>query len=83
MSDHVDIATLRAGWDSYRLMVVAVDAPTDQLTEMRRAFYAGAAHLYAVLMKGTDLPHDEAMNQLARFSKELYQFSIDIEGGRA
>src|SRR3546814_11107890 len=41
-------------WDTFREMVLAPDAPDIQLSEMRRAFFGGAAALFNVLMRKLD-----------------------------
>src|SRR3546814_8022847 len=38
-------------WDTFREMVLAPDAPDIQLSEMRRAFFGGAAALFQVMMR--------------------------------
>src|SRR3546814_8281969 len=41
-------------WDTFREMVLAPDAPDIQLSEMRRAFFGGAAALFKVMMRKLD-----------------------------
>lgn len=41
---------IEAGWVSLRVACGLVDAPPDQLREMRMAFFAGAQHLFGSIM---------------------------------
>jgi hypothetical protein len=41
---------IEAGWVLLRRAAIHPDAPAEQLTEMRMAFFAGAQHLFAALM---------------------------------
>jgi hypothetical protein len=42
------------GWNSYRREVIPSDAPAIQIEECRRAFYAGAVHLFFDLQRIMD-----------------------------
>jgi hypothetical protein len=82
MSTDMGYASLHGGWMRFRLLLPP-DAPAVQLIEMRRAFYAGAAHMYAGLLEGTDLPENETLDRLKHYQDELRQFPVDIAEGRA
>ncbi len=62
------MATLRDEWASFRERVIDPNAPPIQLEVMQDAFYAGAAALYTLLMRGVSegpdsKPEDEAFLQ--------------------
>ena len=50
---------IESGWKEYRQKVIPRDAPRIQLDESRRAFYAGAHHLWVSMMTMMT-PADEA-----------------------
>ncbi|HKQ00514.1 MAG TPA: hypothetical protein VJ735_09310 [Actinomycetes bacterium] len=73
-------------WASYRERVVPVNAHAIQVQESRRAFYAGAASLWGLLMTVLDPgeePTDLDMAKMGAFQAELDDFQRDVEAGRA
>lgn len=73
------------GWREYHAKVIPLDAPATQVTESRRAFYAGAASMLALIC---DLsPGDEVTEQDLRnvdaLNQELEQFAQAIRERRA
>lgn len=76
-----DLASVLAGWQSYRAGVMPPNAHAVQLIECRRAFFAGAGHLYAALIANADLPEAEAMARLSTYSEELQAFASLIQSG--
>jgi len=64
---------IEAGWVSLRLAAIPLDAPADQLEEMRNAFFAGAQHLFLSIMTMLEGGDDPTKNDLSRM--EL----IDLE----
>jgi len=73
--------TLQQQFIDFRFNVIPPDAPEIQVTEMRRAFYAGAKAFKYLLEIG---PDDYKALELYVFSlnEELDQFLIDIFMGR-
>lgn len=79
---------LDAAWRSYAEAVIPLDAPDIQRTEMRRAFYAGAALLFggimAMLDPGPDIePTAADLRKMDALKKELDDFARHIRQGRA
>lgn len=73
---------IEAGWQGLRLMAVPPGAPEIQLREMRKAFFAGAQHLFSTIMRTLD-PGDEPteadMRRLDNIQAELDAFIKDFE----
>ena len=81
--DLIDSGTLiEAGWVSMRIACDLVDAPADQLREMRMAFFAGAQHLFgsilSVLEPG-DEPTEKDLKRMDLIHTELQDFIKDFE----
>lgn len=73
-------------WASYRERVIDPNAPVVQVTETRRAFYAGAQAVYMGIMSGLTAgpdaqPEDEEL--LESIEVELKVFVADVGAGRA
>lgn len=51
--------TLLDEWRSYRGEVLPRNAPAVQVRETRRAFYAGAAAWFGLMLRAADQPGDE------------------------
>lgn len=73
---------IEAGWVGLRLHVIPLDAPVDQLREMRIAFMAGAQHLFASLLsifdKGIE-PTEGDMKRMTLIAEELDVFRKEME----
>jgi hypothetical protein len=73
-------------WDSYRKHLIPKDASTVQIVESRRAFYAGAQSLLAIIVKmldpGTD-PTEADLRKMGEIDQELKDFCEDVKRGRA
>lgn len=69
-------------WRSYRAEVLPANAPTVQMVECRRAFYAGAQALRTAFLDTSDDPRTEAAELLA-IEDELHQFLRDVKAGNA
>ncbi len=71
-------------WQSYRESAVTPNAGAVQITETRRAFFAGAAALYSIVMQGLS-PEPEATDAdlalMADLHEELLQFSLRVSDG--
>lgn len=71
------------GWWSYAERILPKDAPRVQMVECRRAFYAGAAHLFEALTNGVaDLSEEDGMKVMQAVHDEFERFVRDVTGGR-
>lgn len=72
-----------AGWKSYDLLVLPVDASTVQRNECRIAFFAGAQHLFGSIMgildPGDAEPTEADLRRMDLISKELNRFVQEFE----
>lgn len=68
------------GWLSYREQVVPTSASAVQVQESRRAFYAGAAHIFSVLgaLGGDEFSEYQGVQTMERVSAELRQYARDV-----
>ena len=73
-------------WDEYAARVLPKHCHAIQKQETRRAFYAGGAALFKVIMSslsdGTE-PTDGDFRALDELRAEFEAFTDDVEGGRA
>lgn len=81
----VQTVTLASEWASFREQVLHPDSPPQQVTDMRRAFYAGA---WLTLTLFRDIGEDEISEEagveaLERIHQESIAFKADVEAGRA
>jgi hypothetical protein len=76
---------IQEAWNSYLRDVVPHDAPAVQITESKRAFFAGAqALIQAVVAIGEDdVTEDQGVEILEDCQRELQAFLADVTGGRA
>lgn len=71
-------------WDEFVQDVLPLDAPADQIAEMRKAFYAGATAMMQLMTRfatktGLDQEvTDEDVRPLEELEAELVQFARDI-----
>jgi hypothetical protein len=82
----VNRKTLFEEWFTFASSVIPERAPDIQRTEMRRAWYAGAAALFALITEGLDPeaePTDADVAYMENLKVELEKFALDIAGGRA
>ena len=80
---------IEAGWVGLRLAAIPDDAPAVQLDEMRKAFFAGAQHLFSSIMTILDEdrePTDADLRRMGLISDELEAFGAmlarDLTGAR-
>lgn len=70
------------GWRGFVMACNLKDAPPIQLEEMRRAFFAGAMHLFASVLNflepGTE-PTEKDMNRMTLLSDELNRFQKEFQ----
>lgn len=75
-------------WASYRERVVHPEAGPGQVTESRRAFYAGAQAMFHLMVHGvsrteSDEPTEEDLRLMHDLERELRQFSAAVLRGDA
>lgn len=73
-------------WVSYRHLVMPVDAPSIQVQECRRAFYAGAEaflrEVTLMLSPGGE-PTDSDEEKMQAMHDELHDFAKKVKEGKA
>jgi len=78
---------VHALWEEYRRKVMHADAPPIQVTETRRAFYAGIQGVLNLL--GAEMSPGDAVDDpsdekaVAEVHEELLEFARDLMEGRA
>jgi len=73
---------IEAGWVGLRVAAIPLDAPKIQLVEMRKAFFAGAQHLFASIMTIMDEdrePTEADLRRMDLIDAELRSFAHDLE----
>jgi hypothetical protein len=73
---------IEAGWVALRIQCIALDAPANQLHEMRLAYMAGAQHLFASMIGMLDEdrePTEADMNRIDLVHQELEAFRGELE----
>jgi hypothetical protein len=68
---------IEAGFVSLRMMAMDKNAPEDQVTEMRMAFFAGAQHLFGSIMTMLDRdsePTERDLRRMDLIDRELKDF---------
>jgi hypothetical protein len=80
--------TIRAGWDDYDRTILPPEAGAVQRRETRRAFYAGAIHMFHTLVTnvsatGDDEPTAEDLAMMDRLKAEIDRYAADLGRGRA
>lgn len=73
---------IEAGWVGLRIACELIDAPADQLREMRMAFFAGAQHLFGSIMnilEPGEEPTDKDLQRMDLIHTELDAFIKDFE----
>lgn len=74
---------IEAGWETYRLKVVPSTASKVQLDETRKAFYAGASHLFAAMMTHLEEGSEETpadLQMMDNLFEELKAFGRSQRG---
>lgn len=73
---------IEAGWVGLRLAAIPDDAPKAQLEEMRKAFFAGAQHLFGSLMgilEEDAEPTESDLRRMDLIDTELRAFAEELE----
>lgn len=81
-----ELRSVAAMWVLYRTRVLAVNAPPIQVSECRRAFYAGVQSILldGLLGIGDDsVSEEQGVAHLDSLHKECEQFSRDVMAGKA
>lgn len=87
MAEHLTkIATdkghvVELGWIAMRLHVIPADASDTQLSEMRKAFFLGAEHVWASIMTILDPgaePTEKDMRRMDLINRELEAFRKEV-----
>lgn len=73
---------MEGGWQAYLMICHLENSPEVQRMEMRKAFFAGAQHLwgsiFAVLEGGTE-PTDSDLKRMTLINDELEKFIQDLK----
>lgn len=73
---------IEAGWESFRILVVPPTAGKVQLDETRKAFFAGAQHVFVSMMElvGDDggEPTPDELRRIDLIDKELEGFVDEL-----
>jgi len=75
---------IELGWSGLRKLAIPSDAPQVQLDAMRNAFFAGAQHVFSVLMRITssdETPENDARDAaiFESVDAELREFIADFQ----
>ena len=73
---------IEAGWITLRALILPRTAPAVQIDEMRKAFFAGAQHLFASIVSILEPDADVTEADLRRMSlihEELERFRAELE----
>ena len=71
-------------WLSYQSAVLPQNCPAIQRVETRRAFYAGAQAMLALIARiDEDVPDEQGVEYLERFRRELQGFAELVAQGAA
>jgi hypothetical protein len=74
---------LRRAWHIYLAQAVSSSASTTQITETRRAFYAGAAAVMAASLPDPGISEETRLAVLRSIHRELEHFSAAVNAGAA
>lgn len=72
---------IEAGWVGLRLAAIPLDAPAVQLNEMRKAYMAGAQHLFSSIMTMMDdnaEPTEADLRKLSLIAAELEAYGNEL-----
>ncbi len=69
------------GWNAFVIVCKLQDAPPIQLSEMRKAFFAGAQHLFGSMMNVLEAgqePTQKDMDRITGIHEELEEFTKEF-----
>lgn len=77
--------SIASQWDLFRAAVIPPSAGAMQLRETKRAFYAGARALLALMeqIAANDEPDDVGADSIEQLLQECVQFAQQVEAGKA
>lgn len=73
---------IEAGWDGYKVVCVPIAASETQVAEVRQAYFAGAAVLMQVIMRGLSKGRKakpEDLRMLEELQAELSDFAESLD----
>jgi len=73
---------IEAGWLALKLVAIPATASETQIKEMRKAFFAGAQHLFASIMGILEDGHEATendLNRLTQIDSELRHFVSELK----
>lgn len=73
--------TVKEAWDEYRARVIPKDAPSIQIVETRRGFYAGALSMLDLQSSNLDQINTEDTEADVAMMESLYQECIKFFQG--
>jgi hypothetical protein len=76
---------IERGWLAYAERILPANAPEIQKIECRRAFYAGAVHLFGALndeVGPDDVSEDQGLAVFDLLAAEIEQYVGDLQKGR-
>lgn len=74
---------IEAGWVSYRFLVMPSEVGAVQIDETRKAFFAGAHHLFGSIMTILEPdaePTEADLRRMDLVHQELQKFMTDLRG---
>lgn len=77
-----DADPMEAAWRNFARTLIPADAPPSQRSEMRKAFYGGAAMMFEAIVNGTDEDHEptaEDMARVTRIAEGLVRFAAELD----
>jgi len=72
---------IEGGWAGLKIMAVPPNAPQVQVIEMRKAFFAGALHLFSCIMNvldGSEEPTAGDLRRMVMIERELDEFEKEL-----
>jgi hypothetical protein len=71
--------TLKEKWEEYKKMVYSEEIPSYQNRECSMAFMAGAAGMFGLMYKASELPEDKAVIEVEKLRREMQHYKNFIE----
>lgn len=73
---------IAGGWESYRAVIIPPTAPEIQITETKKAFFAGAQHLFSSIMAILDPgaePTEQDLQRMTDIAAELEDWCEEMK----
>lgn len=78
----MQLKRIEIAWLAFKEVVIPADAPDEQISDMKKAFYAGALSLFNTLVynvdQASDEPTDKDMQMAQDIDDELEEFFAGI-----